>query len=59
MYRDAERATGLEVTLALANNASLEVSDGLNVRCIVPLALSAIRDYVNELCIRIDQLEFH
>jgi hypothetical protein len=38
MYLGAGLDAGLEVTLALANKASLEVRDGLNVRCIVPLA---------------------
>ena len=43
MYRGAEHDTGLKVALPLANEASLEVRDGPNVRCIVPLALTAIR----------------
>ena len=58
MYRDGEPVTGLEVTLALANNASLEVRDGLNVRCIVPLTLTAIRSTLELNMCRIDMLEF-
>lgn len=47
MYLDPEHTTGLEVTFALANRASLEVRDGLNVRCIVPLALITVRQMLH------------
>ena len=43
MYLGAEHATGLEVTFALANKASLEVRDGLNVRCIILYAFRAVK----------------